>query len=1358
MLPLITLSQAEIDVIIAKVAGGIANIQDIYGLIPVQNGMLFHHVMSENGDPYLVTAHLEFTNRATLERYASALEHVGERHDILRTIFIWEGLSEPAQVVLRHVPSILEDITLDDTNEPLIDQLNRLYDPHHYRIDLTQPPLLRLVASPSSDGSYVALQLMHQSIIDHLTWEKVQIEINTIIEGEMEDLGTPTPFRDLVAHVRLGTGADEHKRYFTKMLGKIDEPTLPFGLSDVGHDGTNMSEFRLKLPQTRDYQLRGHSKSLETSISTICHVAWANVLARATGCEAIVFGTVVNVGCCLQTEDKKNNQCLGPLINTLPIRVNLDETTGADLVLQTATQLKELTTHEHAPLVLAQRCSRVPPGLPLFSSLFIYKHNKKTALNRGEVSGISFKGIVEERTNYPITLTVEDDDECLAVRAQIISSVSAERICLYMQQAMVSLANAITHRWSLKDPVRTLTVVPKEECKMLLNTWNETAVNSPPVESCLHQLFENQVDRDEHATAVECNGVALSYEELNQLANRLAHHLVSKGVKPDDLIALCVDRSLALIIAILGILKAGAAYVPLDPNYASQRLNHTLKDANPVLLLADSIGRKALGDHEVPTIDLDEKLSDNLPNDNLEEISQVTPNNLAYVMYTSGSTGTPKGVMVEHRHVVRLFDITKDKFDFNTHDLWCLFHSISFDVSVFEIWGALLNGSQLKIVPNSVTRSLDEFYDWVCDNAITVLNQTPSAFRSFLRTKNILSRFERLRYIIFAGEEMDPAIVRDWNEKCDKNQTTLVNMYGTTETTIHATYQRLDDSESVCSIGRPLADLRTYLLDPYGQPVPLGAEGELYIGGGGVARGYLNRPELTEERFLPDKSCETEGARMYRTGDRAKYLSDGRLVYLGRRDEQIKVHGFRVELSDIEHHLVKHPQVREAVVRPYGNGSDACLVAYVVGNTDASLPENLRTYLSNLLPDYMVPSAFVCLRALPLTPNGKLDCRSLPAPGDDASMRHQYEAPRGEIEEILANLWREILKVDRVGRNENFFELGGQSMLVMQMINKAKLSNIHITNHGVFSFPILKDLAAQIDNRTNRLYCEVAIPIRHSGNETPLFLVPDGWGGVSYAFDLARDIDKNIPVYVLPWASPENEQPHSIEEMADKMITLMKKVHPNGPYATAGYASGGFLAYEIAKQLIKSGSGVSFLGLIGAFPPTENTISETGVFLADLLHLHQCKMTIFNDHLLNDKNWWDSVSKLSIDQAVEEVKKILPNSNSIDIEWQKLLSKQRYNYRKLCTAFSVDSLPIKVHIFRAVEKFSTPSHFAPVENVYKTETDSFVKLSTLPKLGWDNFNSTNDFHIVSVNGDNHTMMTVSKNRASIGRRISTKLK
>ncbi|XP_031639598.1 uncharacterized protein LOC116351613, partial [Contarinia nasturtii] len=1055
MLPLISLSQSEIDSLVAQVPGGIANIQDIYGLAPLQEGILFHHMMAEHGDSYLLVSRLHFSDREKLERFVAALQQAIERHDIYRTAFIWEGLSEPAQIVLRRVPSILTEVTLDETDDSALEQLNNRFNPRHYKLDLTQAPLLRVFAARTAEEKWVAVILMHHLIDDHTTLKRLNVEVHAIIDGQNENLTTPTPFRQLVAQARLGVSQAEHTKFFEEILADVDTPTLPFGLRDVHSDGISIDEIHLKLPKEISNQLRTLARHLHVGLTSLCHLAWAQVLAKASGHKTVVFGTVL-FG---RLNSGENDSTMGLLINTLPIRLDMDERTVENAVRHTHSRLSALLEHEHASLALAQRCSGVPATLPLFNALLNYRHNQLNMEVTTLIDGVTLLS-AEERTNYPITLSIDDDSEALVLTAQVMSPISAARICVYMQQALFSLVDALTH--TPQRPVRTLTVMPPEEREMLLHTWNQTTVNYSTLR-CLHELFEEQVERDRNAIAIECDRETLSYAELNVQANRLAHYLIELGVKPDDRIALCVKRSSKLVVAILGILKAGGAYVPLDPVYSSQRLRNILQDANPLCLLVDSIGQKALKDHEVPVVNLDEALRDSLPDDeNPDPIKlNLTPTHLSFVLYTSGSTGTPKGVMIEHMNITNYLNWCKEEF--TTEDLeHTLFStSIGFDLSVFECFAPLSVGKIVHIVKDAL--SITQF-----QSNISLFNTVPSALTEILNVGTLPSSVHTLQMV---GESLNERLI---NRIFTQTQITkLYNLYGPTETNNVTCYTYKPGDVVIETIGRPIANTQIYLLDASGEPVPLGTEGELYIGGAGVARGYLNRPERTAERFISDPFSDNPRTRMYRTGDLACYLPDGNLVYMGRTDQQIKIRGFRIEPGEIEACLVDHPLVREAVVLSWKNktDADARLVAYVVADLDTSLAQNLRTYLASLLPDYMVPAAYICLSSLPITHNGKLDRRALPAPDDEAFARQLYEEPRGETEVKLAALWSELLGIERISRHDNFFALGGHSLLIVRMLTRLRQVGLDTNVREVFNATSLAALAKTLNH-----YQKISIP------------------------------------------------------------------------------------------------------------------------------------------------------------------------------------------------------------------------------------------------------------------------------------------
>ncbi|UUM20748.1 non-ribosomal peptide synthetase [Mycoavidus sp. SF9855] len=1050
MLPLIDLSQADIDRIVEQMPGGVANIQDIYALSPLQDGILFHHLLATKGDPYLLIAQMSFANRALLDRYLDALQQVANRHDILRTAFIWEGLSTPAQVVWRHAPLSIEELSLDPAAGPLNEQLLHRFDPSQHRIDLTQAPLLHFAIAQDGNGHWQMVELLHHLIGDHSTLEVLQSEIQAFLDGQGDMLAPPQPFRNLIAQARLGVSQEAYERFFREMLAEVDEPTLPFGLAEVHQDDAQVTESHRMLPQDLNDRLRAQARRLGVSLASLCHLAWAQVLARTSGQQRVVFGTVL-LGRMQGGEGA--DRAMGLFINTLPLCVNLNDMGVEDSVRNTHARLASLLEYEHASLALAQRCSNVPAGTPLFSALLNYRHNT-APLNDGLTEpGIEFLG-AHERTNYPFTLSVEDGGHTLGLTAQVVEPYDPVRICGYMQQTLQSLVRALERTPDM--PVYQLEALPRTERELLLNTWNATTQDYPS-HLGVHQLFEAQVERAPEAIAFVYEDQVLSYAELNAQANRLAHRLIELGVGPDKRVAICVERSPAMMVGLLAILKAGGAYVPLDPAYPSERLTHILIDATPMILLADVIGRTVLGEAACASLTV---LDPNqLPESIITnpKIAEFHSDHIAYVIYTSGSTGTPKGVMVAHQSVVNLTQAQQAYLVPHSSSRVLQFTSISFDVSVPEIM-ALSHGASLYLPSDNIRRDRDSLWNYVEKYAITHAILPPA----LLQDGKGLPSLNRPLTLILTGEAPSALLLHNLAQ-----QITVFNAYGPTEITVWASmwHRPHDFSSKAAPIGRPIANTRFYLLDVHGQPVPVGAVGELYIGGAGVARGYLNRPELTAERFLPDPFNEDKGARMYKTGDLARYLPDGNLEFLGRNDHQIKIRGFRIEPGEVESGLIEHPLVREAVVLALGEGSDKRLVAYVVAGADEQLVSTLRVHLATKLPDYMVPAAFVRLDALPLTPNGKLDRRALPAPSDEAVARQVYEAPQGKIETMLAAIWSELLKVEQISRHDSFFALGGHSLLAVRLMNRITLLGVELPLAALFALPTLSAFAAAVNER-----------------------------------------------------------------------------------------------------------------------------------------------------------------------------------------------------------------------------------------------------------------------------------------------------
>jgi amino acid adenylation domain-containing protein len=565
----------------------------------------------------------------------------------------------------------------------------------------------------------------------------------------------------------------------------------------------------------------------------------------------------------------------------------------------------------------------------------------------------------------------------------------------------------------------------------------------------------------------------LTYGELNERANRVAHHLRALGVGPEVLVGICVEPCFALVVGLLGILKAGGAYVPLDSSYPQHRLAFILEDARIPILLTEERLRASLPGHAAQVICLDSFLQEPTQSGFENPVDVTNPDNVAYVIYTSGSTGQPKGVPVTHANVLRLFAATAEWFEFNGADVWTLFHSYAFDFSVWEMWGALFHGGRLVLVPYWVTRTPGAFHELLVREKVTILNQTPSAFRQLVKADEASQSRDdlALRHIIFGGEALDTQSLKEWFVLHGDSQPRLVNMYGITETTVHVTYRPLSLNDlkdtQASPIGIPIPDLQVYLLDDKLNPVPLGVVGELYVGGAGLARGYLHRLELTAERFVPNPFAQTPGERLYKSGDQAKFFPGGNLVYAGRRDEQVKLRGFRIELNEIETSLRQHPGVSETTVLLREDvPGDQRLVAYFVPTIEgAASAGELRDYLKEKLPLPMVPAIFVELESLPLTAHGKVNRRLLPAPeASTASASESFIAPRTPTEEVLAGIWAQVLGVSRVSASDSFFDLGGHSLLATQLISSVRQTfRIELPIRMIFESPKLSDQAEKID-------------------------------------------------------------------------------------------------------------------------------------------------------------------------------------------------------------------------------------------------------------------------------------------------------
>ena len=1027
MLTLVELDQTTIDHLVAQVPGGAANVQEIYPLAPLQEGILYHHVSGGDGDPYVMQSHFAFASRERFQAFAQALQAVIDRHDILRTAVHWAGLDAPVQVVWRRAELPMEDVTLPEPACDVLAYLHERFDARHFRLDVTQAPLMRLAHAWDEAGQRViATLLFHHMALDHSALDVVRHEMRACLTGQRERLGRPVPFRNYVAQARLGVSEAEHEAFFREMLGDIDEPTLPYGLQDVQGDGSEIVELSVPVPTLLGQRLRAQARTLGVSVASLFHLGWAQVLAALTGKQQVVFGTVL-MGRMQGAE--AIDRALGIFINTLPLRVNIDGQDVRAAVNATHARLTTLMRHEHAPLALAQRCSHVVAPTPLFSTLLNYRHSHNVATASAETLA-AWDGIStlhsEERSNYPLTMSVDDLGDAFSLTLLASTETDPQRICDYLLCALQNLLLALEQ--APQTPVNQLPILPAAELEQVLRGFNATQVDFPAAQT-IQQRFEAQVAERPDALAAVFADAQLTYAELNRQANALAQHLIGLGVKPDDRVAIVARRGLDTLVGLVAILKAGAGYVPIDPAHPAERLNYLLDDSAPVAVLTQNNLRERLPTLTVPVLELDRC---NWPQGvtHNPRVPGLSTENLAYVIYTSGSTGLPKGVMVEHHTLSNLVDWHCAAFDLCAGRHTSSLAGFGFDAMAWEVWPALCAGATLHLSPtHEGGEDIDALLAWWCAQPLDV-SFLPTPVAEYAFSQHLVH--PTLRTLLIGGDRL-----RQFN----RNQHfDVINNYGPTEATVVAT-SGLVQSGDALHIGKPLSNATVYLLDEQQLPVPVGVAGELYVGGAGVARGYLNRPQMTAERFLRDPFSGAPNARMYRTGDLARWREDGNLEYLGRNDDQVKIRGVRIELGEIETCLNQLPGIQEAVLlaREDQPGQPR-LVAYF---TEQALVEalpvgELRAQLLSRLPEYMVPAAFVKLAALPLTANGKVDRKALPAPDLAALFTREYAAPEGEVETALAQIWADVLQVERVGRQDHFFELGGHSLLAMRMVSQVR--------------------------------------------------------------------------------------------------------------------------------------------------------------------------------------------------------------------------------------------------------------------------------------------------------------------------------
>ncbi|WP_330277064.1 amino acid adenylation domain-containing protein [Lentzea sp. NBC_00516] len=1036
--PLAALGQSTMD----RITVG-RSVEDVYPLTPVQQGMLFHSLSErEAGDVYLSRFSMVLDDVTDHEALAQAWQRVADRTPVLRTEVVWQDVPEPLQVVRAPgLPLPMEHHDLRGLSpDERRSRVRSLWDEHSAReLDLGTAPLMWLVFLRLDDSRVQVFWFSHHILLDGWSFAGV---LSDVFEQYAGSATTPRrPFRDYVAWLADQDlpAAEEHWR---GVVAGLTAPTpLPFDRAPAGaHRSRTSGRIEVSLPEGCSEQVLRFCRDARLTPNTVVQGAWAALLSRYSGESDVCFGATVSGR---PADLAGAGDVLGLFITTVPVRVDV---TGSDDLAGWLRSVQDTVAgsrqYEYVSPGQIQGWSEVPGGANLFDSIIVFENYPydEAAASRNGITVREYTG--DEQTSFPLALTAHLSDS-LHLFLNYDPELFDDETVRAMAGHLVALLTAFAA--GAEGPVAALPLLDTREREQVLVDWNGRADSA--VAETLPALFEARVRAVPDAIAVTDGARALTYAEVNAAANRLARLLVSSGAGPGRFVALVLPRSAELVVAVLAVLKAGAAYVPIDPDYPEQRIREVLADSAPAVVVSASAIEADVPVVVLPDADLGDQSDVDLDH------AGLTPRHPAYVIYTSGSTGRPKGVVVPHSNVVRLFTSTQPWFEFDENDVWTLFHSYAFDFSVWELWGPLLHGGRLVVVPHAVSRTPHEFLRLLEEERVTVLNQTPSAFYQLMRADaESTGRTLSLRYVVFGGEALDPRRLTDWYARHPASPV-LINMYGITETTVHVTYAPLTEATTGGVIGVPIPDLRVYVLDERLAPVPVGVAGEMYVAGAGLADGYLNQPGLTAGRFVADPFGEP-GTRMYRTGDVAKWTRAGELEYLGRSDEQVKIRGFRIEPGEIEAVLTAHSAVAEAAVVTREDGSGKRLVAYVVG--EPSLGE-LRDHARALLPVHMVPSAFVVVPEIPLTRNGKLDRRALPAPEQEQT---SYTAPGTAAERTVADVWQEVLGVGRVGADDDFFDLGGDSILSIQVASRLRSAlGADVSPRQLFDTPTVRALA-----------------------------------------------------------------------------------------------------------------------------------------------------------------------------------------------------------------------------------------------------------------------------------------------------------
>jgi amino acid adenylation domain-containing protein len=1178
------------------------NMKASFPLSEVQHKIwLSHHFMPEGLNDKVCFA-FKINSPVSISALKKTFQAIIDRHDILRTTY-HESEKKNFQEIHDNVEANLEEINASswDFNE----LTKYLLQSAKHPFNLEKAPMIRLSLFSRSATEHILLLTVHSLVSD---WGSLLLLVDEFLQlylSKNNFLDSNKNIKTLEFSQYLykeyvkkevnlleSSEGERLKDYWEKQLsGELPLLELPTRLPQSPLKTDNGLSYAFVINNRLTGLLKKLANDENVSLANLLLAAFKILLYRYTSEKDILVGLVVN-----QQDRPEFERVVGNFANVVISRDLIWESISfKKFIHQVSNNCLEIREYQDYPFALLVRQLQSKSNSshsPICQASFSYQNvnqlenisklfeatAKKQPTNCGDLE-LEYWELPQQKVEFDLSLEVIQLSESSLGYFKYNSNLLDEAAIAHLSEHFQNLLESIVS--NPEQPVAQLPLLSQKEQEKILVEWNATGTDYD-LSVCLHQLIEAQVKRNSNTIAVSFLEEQLTYGELNQRANQLAHYLQTLGVKPEVLVGICVERSLDMLVGLLGILKAGAAYLPLDPGFPQERLELILSDSQVPVLLTDN--QKLFADDEhrkVICLRTDKEKIASHSKDNPAPCA--TAKNLAYVIYTSGSTGKPKGVEIPHAAVVNFLKSMQHEPGIAESDVLLAVTTISFDIAALELYLPLITGARLILASREVASDGRQLRELIHSSGATIMQATPASWRMLLAAGWTSS--PQLK-ILCGGEGLNSDLAKHLLEKGD----TVWNLYGPTETTIWSTVCQVEAaklSHALVPIGCPIANTQTYILDSNLQPVPIGVLGELYIGGAGVARGYFNRPELTAERFIANPF--SQGSCFYRTGDLARYLDNGNIEYVSRIDNQVKIRGFRIELGDIENALSAHPQVREAVVITRSDQpGEKQIVAYITTKQEEPTPDTLRDFLKQKLPDYMVPIAFVILEALPLTPSGKVNRRALPKPTLSSFSQHnEFVAPRNDTEGKLAKIWSEILNIQPIGVKDNFFEIGGNSLSAIYLIASiGQHFGKELPLSAVLTNPTIEKFANLLNTSSNTFENSLLVPIQPKGNKPPFFCVHPAGGHVLCYFKLAHSLSDDQPFYGLQAQGfhGEEEPLTRVEDMASLYIQAIRKFQPNGPYSIGGWSFGGVVAYEMAQQLHKQGQEVSLVILDSYVP------------------------------------------------------------------------------------------------------------------------------------------------------------------------------